>query len=91
MVCGGCGNQGAYRLSYSSAGESCNACSSSMTAFRFSDVFFQGPNFEPHLAHPEKSPKGNFVRSREHKAALMRELGLSETGDKVRGARDSYQ
>ena len=91
MVCNGCQNKHAYRMSFSSSGETCNACApSTMSSFRFSDVFFQKPGFEPHLAHPENSPKGNFVHSREHKAALMRELGVKEVGDKVHGARDSY-
>lgn len=90
MDCSGCGNTAAYRVSYSAAGEACNACLPAMPTMRFSDVFFRGPGFEPHLADPDKSPNGNFVRSREHKAALMRELGVREVGDKVRGARDSY-
>ena len=90
MVCEGCGNKDAHEWKFSSSGQSCNACRPAASTFRFSDVFFQKPGFEPHLAHPDHSPKGNFVRSREHKAALMRELGVRETGDKVRGARDSY-
>ncbi len=91
MVCNGCGNKAAYRVSFSSAGESCDRCgAASMNSFRFSDVFFQKPGFEPHLADPEKSPKGTFVRSREHKAMLMRTLGVREVGDKVHGARDHY-
>ncbi len=61
-----------------------------MSTFRFSDVYFKGPGFESHLADADKSPKGNFVRSREHKAVLMRELGVREVGDKVHGARDQY-
>ncbi len=61
-----------------------------MFSFRFSDVYFKGPGFEPHLADPDKSPKGNFVKSREHKAQMMRTLGVRETGDKVHGARVQY-
>lgn len=90
MVCGGCKNPEAYRVSYSTAGETCNACAPSMSSFRFSDVFFQKPGFEEHIAHPEKAPQGVFVRSREHKARVMRDLGIREVGDRVRGARDSY-
>ena len=78
-------------MSYANGGETCNACApSSMSSFRFSDVFFKKPGFEEHIAHPEKAPQGVYVRSREHKARLMRDLGLREVGDKVRGARDSY-
>ncbi len=89
MTCSGCGNDEAHRISYSAKGESCDKCGASST-FRFSDVFFKGAGFEPHLADPDKSPKGNFVRSREHKAQLMRELGVRETGDRVHGARVSH-
>lgn len=91
MTCSGCGAKDAYRVSYSSAGEACDKCSpGSMSTFRFSDVYFKGPGFEPHLADPDHSPKGNFVHSREHKAALMKGLGVREVGDKRHGARDNY-
>lgn len=88
MKCDGCGNAEATRISYSAKGEACDKCGrTSISSFKFSDVYFKSPGFEPHLADPDKSPKGNFVRSREHKAALMRELGVRETGDRVHGAR----
>lgn len=88
MKCGGCGNEDAYRFSLVKGIEKCNACDpSGISSFKFSDVYFKGPGFEPHLADPDKSPKGNFVTSREHKAALMRDLGVRETGDRVHGAR----
>lgn len=88
MECSGCGNSDAYRISYTPKGESCDKCGGvRLAAFRFSDVYFSGAGFEPHLAHPDTSPKGNFVRSREHKAQLMRDLGVRETGDRVHGAR----
>lgn len=92
MICTGCENRDAYRLSYSASGERCNACApSEMSSFRFSDVYFKGAGVEENLSHPEKSPQGIFVRSREHKAAVMRGLGLREVGDKIRGARVSYK
>ena len=88
MNCDGCGNNEAHRISYTPAGESCDKCGGGrLGTFRFSDVYFAGAGFEPHLADPDKSPKGNFVRSREHKAQLMRDLGVRETGDRVHGAR----
>lgn len=91
MECSGCGNKEAHHLSFTLDGSSkCNACGAAAGSFRFSDVYFKGPGFEPHLADPDKSPKGNFVRSREHKAVLMKSLGVSEVGDKRHGARDSY-
>lgn len=90
MQCSGCGNKEAYRLSYSPSkdggkSESCDKCGAS-SGFKFSDVFFKGEYFDPHIAHPEKSPKGNLIRSREHKAALMREIGITECGDKRHGS-----
>lgn len=92
MDCKGCGNKSAYRMSFSTLGESCDRCgSSSLGTFRFSDVYFKTPGFEEHLSDPEKSPRGNYVESREHKAMLMRNLGLREVGDKVHGARDTYR
>ena len=78
-------------MSFSLSGAaSCNACGQSSNSFRFSDVYFKEAYFDPHIAHPENSPRGNQIRSREHKAFLMRELGLKEKGDKVHGARDHY-
>lgn len=91
MTCSGCGNQEAHHLSFNTAGEcSCNACGSRAGSFKFSDVYFKGPGFESHLADPDKSPKGNFVNSREQKAMLMKQLGVREVGDKVHGARAQY-
>jgi hypothetical protein len=90
MICTGCGNKRASRGSWSLGGAmTCDACGSA-SSFKFSDVYFRKPGFEPHLADPEKSPKGTFVRSREHKAMLMKTLGVREVGDKVHGARDQY-
>ena len=89
MKCEGCGNANAMRLSYSKHGESCNACGDPCK-FRFSDVYFKGGYFDEHIAHDTKSPFGSEVRSREHKAALMKEYGLRERGDKIHGARDNY-
>lgn len=78
-------------MSFSLSGAaSCNACGPSSSAFKFSDVYFKEPYFDPHIAHPESSPRGNQIRSREHKAILMKEFGLKEKGDKVHGARDNY-
>lgn len=89
MNCDSCKSEEAIRVSYSGGKESCDRCGS-MPSFRFSDVFFSGksgPHFEPNLAEPNKSPLGSIVYSREHKARLMRELGVKESGDRVHGAR----
>lgn len=89
MTCDSCNNTEAVRLSYSGGKETCDRCGS-VPKFKFSDVFFpagSGPRFETNLAHPDKSPLGSMVYSREHKAQLMRDLGVRESGDKVHGAR----
>lgn len=69
--------------------EQCDACGNLKTV-SVPDVYFRKPYFDEHLSHPEHSPKGNFVESRGHKAALMRTLNVREVGDKVHGARDQY-
>lgn len=51
------------------------------------DVYFKEPYFDPHLAHPENSQTGTFIRSKAHKAQVMKELGISEKGDRRHGAR----
>lgn len=84
-----CGNQSAYRISYSSSGESCDRCGK-LGSFTFSDVFFdqrKGAHFIPNLADPNKSQMGTLVTSRSHKAQVMRELGVKESGDRTHGAR----
>lgn len=74
-------------MSYKENGKcNCELCGRP-PAFRFSDVFFQKPYFDEHIAHPDKSPLGNHIESREHKASLMRQIGISETGDKIHGSR----
>lgn len=85
MTCN-CGNTEAHRLSYSIGGkETCDKCGNIGT-FRFSDVYFKGPYFDTNLAHDKKAPLGQMVRTREHKAAIMRELGVTERGDRRHGA-----
>lgn len=78
-------------MSYSSGNESCDKCGS-LPAFRFSDVYFdqkKGAQFIPNLADSNKSQLGTLVTSRSHKAQVMRELGVKESGDRVHGARGS--
>ena len=85
MLCQGCGNPVAYRISFSSASitkeglksETCDQCKP-QKGFKFSDVYFRKPYFDPQIAHPDHSPNGTFIESREHKASLMRQLGIRE-------------
>lgn len=89
MICNGCGNQEAYRVRVSADGELCNGCglTSSVTIH---DVYFKGPYLDPHLVNTTKIEQkdGVWVRSRAHKAQLMRELNVHESGDRVRGTRN---
>ena len=74
-------------MSYKENGScSCERCGK-LPAFKFSDVFFKEPYFDQHIADPDKSPLGTHIESREHKAAVMRQYGLSERGDKFHGSR----
>jgi len=90
VKCDSCGNNEAVRL-HASAGNpiTCEKCGP-LGHFRFSDVYFnqkKGEQFISNLAHDSKAPLGQVVRSREHKAAIMRELGVIESGDRRHGAR----
>jgi hypothetical protein len=87
--CDSCSNKEAVRLSYRGGVETCDRCGD-VPAFKFSDVYFpqkSGAHFVTNLADPNKSQLGNMVYSREHKAQLMRDLGVKESGDRVHGAR----
>ncbi len=86
MDCNSCGNKAAYRVSYSSGGSSCDRCGN-LGTIKFADVYFKEPYFDAHIAHDTKAPFGTQIKSRQHKADVMREYGLKETGDKRHGAR----
>lgn len=38
------------------------------------------PYFDENLAHPQKSPHGSYVTSRQDRKRKMKELGLAEAG-----------
>ena len=84
-----CGNGEAVRMSFRKDACVCDKCGVN-SAFKFSDVYFnqaKGEYFDPHIAHPDKYPHGAMIKSREHKALLMKELGIRESGDKFHGSR----
>ena len=89
MHCDACHNNVAHRISYSNAGMTCDMCGPK-SAFKFSDIYFKQPYFDPMLADPKKSPHGTQIESREHKAQVMRELGVTEAGDKRHGSRQRF-
>ena len=86
MLCNSCGNKEAFRVSYSANGESCDSCGNLGTV-KFADVYFNKEYFDPHIAHDTKAPRGTLIKSRQHKADVMREYGISECGDRIHGAR----
>ena len=92
MICGGCGNQEAYRWrAHEDGSEECDECGG-LGAMSIPDVYYPGPYYDPNLAHPNRpweAEKGPLVTSKEHKLALMREQGLYEKGDSVHGSRNS--
>lgn len=55
------------------------------------DVFFDKSGYVETLTDPNDPStweKGTFVRSRVHKAEVMKKLGVREAGDKVGGSRN---
>jgi hypothetical protein len=54
------------------------------------DAYFREPYFEQHFAD-EKHPYGQVVKSKEHKASLMKDLGIREGGDLRHGSRSTLR
>lgn len=92
MICPNCGAD-AYRTRtvWTKHGpvSSCNNCDK-LPPVVAPDVYFNKPYHDEHLAD-EKHPHGRFVMSKGHKAQIMKELGLRETGDRVHGSRTKYE
>lgn len=90
VVCNACGNESARRIRMTSSGfYCCDGCGDLGRAPTLHDVYFKGPYMDPNLAHYKRpwEKDGVWVRSREHKAALLAEQNLREAGDKFHGAR----
>ena len=51
------------------------------------DIYFRQPGIEEHLADA-KNPEGTFITSKTHKAEVMKQLGLVESGDRFHGSRN---
>lgn len=90
MICPRCGNKAAYRMHFSEAGQCCDRCGK-LGSVTFHDVYFKAPYRDPNLVNPNRPQEkdGVWVESRAHKASLLKEQGLREVGDKVRGARNA--
>ena len=65
--------------------ESCNNCSDVRRPVAY-DVYFKEPYYDENLANKE-NPHGRWVPDKKTKAQYMKEKGIREAGDKVRGAR----
>ena len=82
-ICGNCNQR--YTMWRKCNGiESCDRCQD--VRVRTCDVYYKEPSFEEHLADA-KHPQGQWVTSKSHKARLMREQGVRESGDRQHGSR----
>lgn len=90
MKCSNCKNKEAHiiRMSFDEKGklfENCNKCGAVSTTWT-PDVYWPGHAHEnSNLCGADGKPV--YLTSRRHKAEVMRELGVSEAGDRVKGAR----
>ncbi len=97
MVCKGCGNPEAWSVTNKKEGisgniyQECNKCFDTSIP-RNPDVYFKEPYWDEGLMDWDdpscNNEKGTWVRSRQHKAYLLRKLGLREAGDRNRGYRN---
>lgn len=89
MVCNNCHNF-CYKWGKREDGtEYCNACSD-VGVISSPDVYFKEPYWEENLGDV-KHPHGRWISSKQEKGRIMKELGLSESGDKKHGSRMNYK
>lgn len=89
VLCDSCGNDAAYRLSFSEYGVCCDRCGRLGNASQ-PDVFFNGPYRDPHLIDPcnrDEIKNGRLITSKREKAEIMKKLGVHEVGDRRGGMR----
>lgn len=96
MRCEGCGNEDAWMVQPKKEKltgrvyEECNRCFDASIA-QNPDVYFREPYWDENLCDyddPGYDPKrGTFIRSKAHKAYVLKKCGLFEDGDKKGGAR----
>lgn len=84
MKCGGCGNEEAthVRIRYTDNRERIEVCDrcGNLAGYALPDASCpNGGYFDENLADTDHR-KGQWVRSKEHKAALLKQLGLEEAG-----------
>jgi hypothetical protein len=54
------------------------------------DVYFKEPYRDEHLADKEH-PNGYYITSKRQKAKIMKKLNVREAGDRIRGARATWE
>ncbi len=85
LKCDACGSEDAHRIRYYGDGSSaCDRCGASPTQ-GVPDVYWDGKP-EENLADDPVTGKPRVFLSKGHKAAYLKERGLMEAGDRVRGA-----
>lgn len=95
MVCQGCGNDKAWAVHHKREQVTgkiyfeCNRCFDPSIP-ESPDVYFREPYWDEHL-HDRDDPsydvnKGTFIRSKKHKAYVMKKVGLFEAGDRRHGS-----
>lgn len=66
----------------------CNLCEQTLQLSATQpDVYFREPYFDEHLADKD-NPHGQYINSKRHKARIMKDLRLKESGDKTHGSRN---
>ena len=83
MICGGCGNENAFRFFKSRNFECCDRCSN-LNAFGTPDVYWDGKE-EHGLPDDPKTGKPMVFGSKFEKARYLKEHNLVESGDRIRG------
>lgn len=91
MDCRNCKRTDAYHVRTSVENgeflDSCNFCGGFYSAgLEFADVYFPGPHVSENITDDRGVPIR--LESRAHKARLMRERGMTEAGDRIRGSYD---
>jgi len=89
MTCERCGTDKAAVVRYDGSGVvGCDICAN-VPITSVPDAFFKEPYFDSNLAN-DKHPNGMVIRSKGHKKQVMKQLGVREGGDVVRGKRTKF-
>lgn len=84
MTCGGCGNEKAFKTVSGNGWEYCDRCGDFKSSATV-DVFWDG-TAEHGLPDDPKTGQPRVFGSKGEKAAFLRANGLTEAGDRTRGA-----